>query len=74
MKKITNREMQVLKLAALETSDIADILNISKYTVKELLRRIQAKLGVKNRRQAIVKVIRLGLLEANNFVVGYERS
>lgn len=74
MKKITNREMQVLKLAALETTDIADILNISKYTVKELLRRIQAKLGVKNRRQAIVKVIRLGLLEANNFVVGYERS
>lgn len=74
MKKITNREMQVLKLAALETSDIADILNISKYTVKELLRRIQAKLGVKNRRQAIVKVIRLGLLEANNFVVGYERN
>ncbi len=74
MKKITNREMQVLKLAALETADIADILNISKYTVKELLRRIQNKLGVKNRRQAIVKVIRLGLLEANNFVVGYERS
>ena len=74
MRKITNREMQVLKLAALETADIADILNISKYTVKELLRRIQTKLGVKNRRQAIVKVIRLGLLEANNFVVGYERS
>ena len=73
MKKITNRELQVLKLAALETEEIASILNISKNTVKELMHRVCLKLSVKNRRQAIVKTIRLGLVEANNFIVGFER-
>lgn len=61
---ISEREFGVLELIAmgLSNQDIADKLHISLHTVKTHARRINAKLGVKSRTQAIVKARELGLL------------
>lgn len=73
-KKISNRELQVLRLAALENGEIANILNIGKTTVKQYFERAFVKLGVTNRRQAIIKVLRLGLMKPEQFIVGYTKE
>ncbi len=73
-KKISKRELQVLRLAALENSDIAEILNIGKTTVKQYFERAFVKLGVTNRRQAIIKVLRLGLMKPEQFILGYSKE
>lgn len=61
---ISDREQGVLELIAqgLSNQDIADRLHISLHTVKTHARRINAKLGVKSRTQAIVRARELGLL------------
>lgn len=61
---ISEREQSVLELIAkgLSNQDIADKLHISLHTVKTHARRINAKLAVKSRTQAIVKARELGLL------------
>lgn len=74
MKKITQRELQVLRLAALEDKDIARVLKISTNTVKELMQRVYNKMGVKNRTQAVVKAQRLGFLNPSQFPIGYENN
>ncbi len=60
---ISQREMGVLKLIAqgFTNQDIADRLFISLHTVKTHARRINAKLGVKSRTQAIIKAKEIGL-------------
>ena len=61
---ISDREFGVLELIAmgLSNQDIGDRLHISLHTVKTHARRINAKLGVKSRTQAIVRARELGLL------------
>jgi len=61
---ISSREMGVLELIAqgLSNQGIADKLFISLHTVKTHARRINNKLGVKSRTQAIVKARQHGLL------------
>lgn len=61
---ISDREQGVLELIArgLSNQEIADRLHISLHTVKTHARRINAKLDVKSRTQAIVRARELGLL------------
>ncbi|MDO3720351.1 LuxR C-terminal-related transcriptional regulator [Marinobacter sp. chi1] len=61
---ISDREHGVLELIAkgLSNQEIADELHISLHTVKTHARRINAKLDVKSRTQAIVRARELGLL------------
>ncbi len=61
---ISEREQGVLELIArgLSNQEIADTLHISLHTVKTHARRINAKLSVKSRTQAIVRARELGLL------------
>ena len=61
---ISQRELGVLKLMAegLSNQDIAERLFISLHTVKTHARRINAKLGVKNRTQAIIKAREMGVI------------
>jgi LuxR family maltose regulon positive regulatory protein len=62
---ISDREFAVLELIAggLSNQAIADQLHISLHTVKTHARRINAKLEVKSRTQAIVRARELGLLQ-----------
>jgi len=61
---ISEREQGVLELISqgLSNQEIADRLHISLHTVKTHARRINAKLSVKSRTQAIVRARELGLL------------
>lgn len=61
---ISDREQGVLELIAqgLSNQEIADKLHISLHTVKTHARRINAKLEVRSRTQAIVRARQLGLL------------
>ncbi len=61
---ISEREQGVLELIAkgLSNQEIADKLHISLHTVKTHARRINAKLAVRSRTQAIVRARELGLL------------
>ena len=62
---ISEREKGVLECIArgLSNQEVADKLHISLHTVKTHARRINAKLGVKSRTQAIVRARELGVLE-----------
>lgn len=66
---ITQRELQVLRLAALDDNYIAERLDITIPTVKEYFKRIYTKLRCGNRRQAIIKAIRLCLVKPEQFVL-----
>ncbi len=61
---VSQREMAVLKLIAqgLSNQAIAEHLFISLHTVKTHARRINAKLSVKSRTQAIIKAREVGLI------------
>ena len=61
---ISEREKSVLECIAcgLSNQEVADKLHISLHTVKTHARRINAKLGVKSRTQAIVRARELGVL------------
>ena len=62
---LTKREVEVLKLCAkgLSNPEIADNLMISIHTVKAHIENILAKLEVSNRILAILKAIKLGIIE-----------
>jgi ATP/maltotriose-dependent transcriptional regulator MalT len=62
--RLSQREIEVLELVALGNSNqqIADQLFISLHTVKTHARRINGKLGVERRTQAVAKAKMLGLV------------
>jgi DNA-binding NarL/FixJ family response regulator len=65
---LSPREAQVLELVAngYSNQDIADELGIAHNTVKNHLRNILSKLGVKNRAQAAALGVSRGMLYSNN--------
>ena len=70
LEKLTTREMEILRTAALGKSnkDIAADLGISILTVKVHMSRIFAKLQVASRTEALIAAVRLGLIDVKDFV------
>jgi DNA-binding NarL/FixJ family response regulator len=61
---LTPRELEVLKVVqnGIVTKRVADILNISAFTVNQHLRNIYSKLGVRNKMEAVKAARHLGVL------------
>ncbi|WP_339645944.1 helix-turn-helix transcriptional regulator [Jannaschia helgolandensis] len=61
---LSSRERRVLALYAegAQTGDVADALCLSERSVREYLRRAQAKLNVQSRTGAVARAIRRGLI------------
>jgi len=61
---LTSREVQVLKELAkgLANKEIADILNITEYTVKDHLKNILGKLRAADRTEAVTTAIQRGII------------
>ena len=64
---LTEREQNVLYYLAqgFVNSEIGEKLHISVHTVKAHLEAIYCKFGVKNRVQAVIKAVMLGIVDLN---------
>jgi DNA-binding NarL/FixJ family response regulator len=62
--ELTQREIQILNVLAkgLANKEIADVLNITEYTVKDHLKNILAKLRVSDRTEAVTTAIQRGII------------
>jgi DNA-binding CsgD family transcriptional regulator len=62
--RITPRELAVLRLVSLgrRTDEIAKLLGLGDETVRSHLKKVQSKLGVRNRAQAAVEAVRQQLI------------
>lgn len=62
--ELTPRELDVLRLAAdgATSEDIAGTLHLTEHTVKSHLKRIQSKLGSRNRTHAVATALRSGII------------
>ena len=65
--QLTARETEVLALVArgLKNAEIAERLTLSKYTVQNHVAAIYDKLGVRDRAEAILYAVQLGLVEVD---------
>ncbi len=63
-KILTNREQEVFDLLVLNksTKDIAQYLGISEKTVRNHISNTIQKLGCKGRTQAVIELVKLGLI------------
>lgn len=61
---ITPRELAVLRLVSLgsRTSEVAKLLDLGEETVRSHLKKVQAKLGVRNRAHAVAEAVRQQLI------------
>ncbi len=61
---LTPREVEVLRLGAdgATSEEIATALHLTEHTVKSHLKRIQGKLGARNRTHAVAMALRSGLI------------
>jgi len=64
---LTKREYEVLSLIAFDSYEIAAKLNISYFTVRNHIRHIFFKLGVRSTPAAIIKAIRMEIISPYNF-------
>ncbi len=64
-KKLTKREIEVLQRASWGESvkEIADYMQISKYTIEDYMKSTIRKLNVQNRVQAVAEAIRQGIIK-----------
>jgi DNA-binding CsgD family transcriptional regulator len=62
--KVTPRELAVLRLASMgrQTDEIAQMLGLGEETVRSHLKKVQTKLGVRNRPHAVAEAIRQQLI------------
>jgi DNA-binding CsgD family transcriptional regulator len=62
--RVTPRELAVLRLTATgrQTEEIAQDLGLGEETVRSHLKKVQSKLGVRNRPQAVAEAIRQQLI------------
>ncbi len=62
--ELSSRELEVMKRVSWgeSTKEIADILNISEFTVKQYVKSAITKLGVQNRPHAVAEMIRKGII------------
>jgi DNA-binding CsgD family transcriptional regulator len=61
---VTDREAEILRWIrdGKTNDDIAEILEVSPYTVKNHIQKILRKMGVENRSHAVARAISLGIL------------
>ncbi|CFX57932.1 protein of unknown function [Candidatus Filomicrobium marinum] len=61
---LTARELAVLRLASLghQMREIAELLGLGEETIRSHLKKVQVKLGARNRVQAVAQAIRLNLI------------
>lgn len=61
---LTKREQEIFDLLvrSKSTSEIADLLNISEKTVRNHISNVILKLDVKGRSQAIIELLKLGVI------------
>jgi DNA-binding CsgD family transcriptional regulator len=62
--RVTPRELAVLRLLAMgrQTGEIAHLLGLGEETVRSHLKKVQAKLGVRNRPHAVAEAMRQQLI------------
>jgi len=62
---LTKREQEIFDLLVISqtTSEIASLLDISEKTVRNHISNVILKLGVKGRSQAILELLKLGIIE-----------
>ena len=62
---LTKREQEIFDLLVIShsTSEIAGLLDISEKTVRNHISNVILKLGVKGRAQAILELLKLGIIE-----------
>jgi LuxR family quorum sensing-dependent transcriptional regulator len=62
--RITPRELAVLRLVSMgrQTDEIAKLLGLGDETVRSHLKKVQSKLGVRNRAQAAAEAVRQQLI------------
>jgi len=62
--RVTPRELAVLRLVSVgrQTEEIADVLGLGQETVRSHLKKVQGKLGVRNRPQAVAEALRQNLI------------
>ena len=67
MRMLTKREDEIfsLLLKNLTTKEISKSLNISEKTVRNHISNVIGKLGVKSRTQAIITLVKNGLISIN---------
>ena len=62
---LSTRELDVLKLLAdgASTTEAAELLKLSEYTVRDYISNLMKRLQARNRTEAVVKAIRMGIIQ-----------